>query len=185
MLTRPKADEYPPFYASYVARVPVQADQVRTLSRQRESIAALLAVPESKAALRYAPRKWSVKEVAGHLCDAERVFAYRLLRIARGDATPLAGFDEAAYARVAGYHRRLMAGIAAEWTAVRDATIALVRGLPAGVWTRSGVANGAPITARALYYVIVGHADHHAAVLRERYGLPPGESRPATRRRGR
>ena len=121
---------------------------------------------------RYAAGTWSVKELLGHMADAERVFAYRLLRIGRGDATPLAGFDEEPWVRAARYDRRSPAEVLADWTAVREATMTLVAGLPDEAWDRRGTANGAGITARALLYVIVGHAEHHVAVLADRYGIP-------------
>jgi uncharacterized damage-inducible protein DinB len=131
----------------------------------------LSAVTEAGAGHRYAPGKWSVREVLGHLCDAERIFAYRLLRIARGDKTPLEGFDENVYVPAGAFDNRTLADLREEWTATREATVALVRGLPADAWTRRGSANGTSVTAAALAYIILGHVEHHLGVLRDRYGV--------------
>jgi hypothetical protein len=107
------------------------------------------------------------------MCDAERIFAYRLLRIARGDETPLAGFDENAYVPAGGFESRQLANVIKEWMAVRDATVALVRGLPADAWMRRGTANGNSVTAAALVYIILGHVEHHLRIITERYGVRP------------
>ena len=129
------------------------------------------AVTEAGAGHRYAHDKWSVREVLGHLCDAERIFAYRLLRIARADATPLEGFDENTYVPAGAFDNRALGDLIADWTATRSATIALVRGLPADAWARRGTANGKPVTATALAYIILGHVEHHLGVLHDRYGV--------------
>ncbi len=168
---RPGAGEYAEFYAGYVARVP-DGDVLALLEAQGERTLSLLAgVSPERAAFRYAEGKWSVKQVVLHLCDAERVMSYRLLRIGRGDATPLAGFDEAAYAPASGAEARTMASLAAELAAVRAATVTLARGLPAEAWTRRGEANGQAVSARALPYIVLGHELHHLAILDERYGV--------------
>jgi hypothetical protein len=112
-----------------------------------------------------------VREVVGHLCDAERIFAYRLLRIARGDETPLAGFDENTYVPAGSFESRELNALIKEWMATRDSTIALVRGLPADAWTRRGTANGKNVSAAALAYIILGHVEHHLGILRDRYGV--------------
>ena len=106
-----------------------------------------------------------------HLADAERVFAYRMLRIGRGDRTPLPGFEENDYARAAKSDRRQFSDVLAEWSAVREATIALASSLPEADWTNVGTSNDAPMSARALLYVVLGHTEHHLAVLAERYGV--------------
>ena len=126
---------------------------------------------DEQAGYRYAAGKWSVKEMIGHLADAERIFAYRLLRIGRGDDTPLPGFEENDYVRAAGSDRRRIRDLLDEWAAARDATAALVRGLPPEAWECRGTANGAVISARALVYIILGHVEHHRSILEERYGL--------------
>ena len=105
--------------------------------------------------------RWS-----GICCDAERIFAYRLLRIARGDETPLAGFDENTYVPAGSFDSRELNALIKEWMATRDSTIALVRGLPADAWTRRGTANGKTVTAASLAYIILGHVEHHLGILR-------------------
>ena len=112
-----------------------------------------------------------MKEVVGHLCDVERIMVYRALRFARGDANPLAGFDEDAYAPEAGADARALASLLAEWVTVRQASLAFFHSLPPGGWARRGVANGNPVTVRALAYVVAGHEHHHLEVLRARYRL--------------
>ena len=126
-------------------------------------------IPEARGDYRYAPDKWSIKEIVGHLCDTERVFAYRALRIGRGDTTPLASFDDQAYVAEVRAGDRALAGLAAEWGDVRRATIALFRNLPAEAWQRRGTASDQPTSVRALAYVIAGHVRHHLQVLEERY----------------
>jgi hypothetical protein len=112
-----------------------------------------------------------VAEVVGHVTDAERIFAYRALRIARGDATPLASFDENAYVPAGSFDRRTLPDLLDELATVRHATLTLMRGLPAEAWARSGVASGRPVSVGALAYIIAGHELHHVAILRERYGI--------------
>ncbi|OFW13139.1 MAG: hypothetical protein A3H29_14325 [Acidobacteria bacterium RIFCSPLOWO2_02_FULL_67_21] len=171
-LPRPAAGDYDPASSEYLASAPVIGDAVLQLTSQRDSVRSRLAqVSPDKAGYRYGPDKWTVREVAGHLADAERVLSYRLLRIGRGDATPLPGFDENIYVPAARFERRPLAAVTDEWAAVRDATIALVRGLPADAWTRRGTANGKSVTTAALVYIIHGHVEHHLKLLNERYGV--------------
>ena len=116
--------------------------------------------------------KWTIKEVIGHLLDSERVFAYRLLRISRGDATELPGFDETTYAPEGQFNQRSLSALVSEFQLQRASTFALVNGIPLAAWPRMGTANGFQTSARALVYVILGHTVHHFGLLRERYGLP-------------
>jgi hypothetical protein len=169
LIPRPATTEYGPFYNGYISQVP-DGDLLTILEDQRRNTQQLLgALPEAKALYRYAPGKWSVKEVVGHLTDSERVFGYRALRFARGDAQPLAGFDETAWVPAGGFDRRSLPDLLAELDAVRRATIALFRGLDAAALARKGKANNLEITVRALAYVIAGHERHHVGILRERY----------------
>lgn len=171
MIGRPEADECAPFYAGYIARVE-EANPVEALAAQIEQTCALLGrVAEADAGARYAPEKWSIKEVVGHLEDVERIMSYRALRIARGDATPLAGFDENEYVPAGGFDRRTLADLVGELRDVRRATLTLFRSFDDAAWRRRGVANGRPITVRALGYIIPGHERHHVEVLCTRYGL--------------
>lgn len=177
----PEADEYAPFYAPYVALVRGR-DPLGVLKRQIPALRAVCAgLPDAQARARYAPGKWSLKEVVGHLADVERVFAYRMLRIVRGDATPLSGFDENAYVEAAGFDERSLRSLLIELETVRAATLRLVETVPDGRWAARGVANGVEVSARALLYITAGHIEHHFNVLRERYGLavPHVEAPPA------
>lgn len=168
----PQAGEYAPAFGRYVARVSGIDDPLRELSAQRARVLGVLSpLTDEQARFRYAAEKWSIKDLLGHLCDAERVFAYRLLRIGRGDKTPLPGFEENDYARAAKSDRRPFTELVAEWSAVRDATSLLARGLSESDWTNEGTSNEAPATARALLYIILGHTEHHMAVLADRYGV--------------
>lgn len=179
-ISRPAPDEADPFYHGYILKVPDE-DIGSQLGTQLEEVQRLFApVSEPSAAFRYAEGKWSVKEVLGHLSDVERILTYRLLRISRGDSTPLPGFDEDAYVPAGGFDVRTLPALLAEFRAVRLSTMALIDGLPQECWTRRGVANGKPVSARALAYIIVGHVAHHLGVLRERYGLGQGTRTAAT-----
>lgn len=168
---RPDPSEYGAHFARYIALVPA-GDLLAHLDVQASEIAAWSAgLTEAQAAHRYAPGKWSVREVIGHVADTERIFAYRALRIARGDATPLPSFDENAYASHAAFEARSMADVAAEFAAVRGASLALLRGLPEAAWTRRGTVSGGPVSVRALASLLFGHAAHHRAILAERYDV--------------
>jgi hypothetical protein len=168
---RPDATEYAPFYARYVADVP-EGDVVATLRESgREIVEALAAIPESRGGFRYAPDKWSVREVIGHVIDTERIFGYRALRLARADATPLPGFDENQYVPTAGSDARTIADLVDELRIVREGTVRLFASLPDEAWPRRGVVNGREVSVRALAYITAGHARHHLGVLRERYAI--------------
>jgi DinB family protein len=170
-IPRPGADEHVPYYATYIAQVPGD-DALPTLAEHIEAWhPALRRLTDAQALHRYAPGKWSVKEVLGHLCDGERVFGYRALRFARADATPLPGFDENAWVPNAGSDRRPVAELADELRAVRASSLALFRSFDAAALARRGDANGHGISVRALAWIIAGHAIHHQTILRERYGL--------------
>jgi uncharacterized damage-inducible protein DinB len=167
--SRPAEGEFAPFAARYIDRVP-DGDIVATLGSQLDTTLALFrAIPKERAGYAYATGKWTVREVVGHVADTERVLAYRALRIARGDATPLPGFDENAYVSHAGFDARALHDLLAELEAVRRATMTLARGLPPGAWTRRGTADGAQYTVRGLLFMIAGHELHHRAILEERY----------------
>jgi hypothetical protein len=166
----PAADEYPPAVADYVRRVADHEDVLQVLTSQLEQVVTQTRrIPETRGDYRYAPGKWSIKEVIGHLSDTERVFAYRALRIGRGDTTPLPSFDDQAYVLEMRAGERALADLAEEWKHVRLATIVLFRSLPAAAWVRRGVANDQPISVRALAYVIAGHVRHHLETLAARY----------------
>ena len=170
-IPRPGADEHLPYYGKYIAQVPGE-DALPTLATHIDAWApSLRALSEAQALHRYAPGKWSVKEVLGHLCDGERVFGYRALRFARADTTPLPGFDEDAWVPNSGADRRPLADLVDELRAVRAATVAMFRSFDPEQLARRGEANGAGISVRALAWISAGHAIHHQTILRERYGL--------------
>jgi uncharacterized damage-inducible protein DinB len=168
---RPESSEYAPFYHGYVATVP-EGDVVALLRQNGGELHdALAAIPEDRGGFRYADGKWSIREVVGHMIDAERIFTYRALRIARGDTTPLAAFDENEYVKTAGSEARTLSNLVRELGAVREASVQLFESLPDDAWGRSGVASGKNISVRALAYITAGHAMHHLKILRERYGV--------------
>jgi len=167
--TRPAPDEFPSFYAGYVGQVP-DGDVIEALIGSAEITAALLHdVGDDVADRAYAEGKWTLKEVLLHCADAERIFAYRALRIARGDETPLPGWDENAYTPQSGANARSLHSILDELESVREATVTLFQGLPDEAWSRSGTANGRPVTVRAIAWITAGHLLHHLQVVQERY----------------
>ena len=166
---RPGDDEHAAYYAGYVAAAP-DGDLVDGMTAQGTRIAAMLrGIAESRGGHRYAEGKWSIKDVALHVSDAERVFSYRLLRFARGDATNLAGFDEGPYVQHGGADARSLVDLAEDFAAVRRATLSLITPLDDEAMARRGLANNNPVSARALAWITAGHAEHHARILRERY----------------
>lgn len=168
-LSRPGADEMAAYFQKYVDLVP-DGDIVDTLSRQLGGTLGLLqdVTPELET-YRYAPGKWSIREVVGHLSDAERVFAYRALRFGRGDTTPLPGFDENEFMKRARLDDRSYASLVDEFAAVRHATVALFDGFFPDEWTRHGSASGKDVSVRALAWIVAGHELHHVDVLKTRY----------------
>lgn len=166
---RPGGDEFAPFYAGYVQQVP-DGDIVEALIGGAEIASALLGdIPEEIANRAYAPGKWTLKEVVLHCADAERIFTYRALRIARGDQTPLPSFDENAYAALSGASVRSLDDILDELESVREASVTLFSGLPADAWTRRGTASEKTISVRALAWITAGHLLHHLGVVQDRY----------------
>ena len=131
----------------------------------------LRGLAEDKANHAYAAGKWTVKELIGHVADAERVFSYRLTRIARGDKTPLSGFDENAWAKAAPHGKRKMTDVIDEMIAVRRATLTLVDSLDESTVSNVGLANNNSVSARAICWIMAGHTKHHLDILAERYGV--------------
>jgi uncharacterized damage-inducible protein DinB len=169
-IPRPAADEYAEWYAGYIAEASDITDLVTHLARQGDLTRKLFtALSDEQANFRYAPGKWSVKDIVLHLSDAERVFSYRVLCFARNDIQPLPGFAEGDWAAAAGAEVRGMAGLAAELFAARSATVALLQGLGEDTLARRGTASGNPFTVRSLAWIIAGHELHHLRIVRERY----------------
>jgi hypothetical protein len=170
-IARPAATEYAAYYGGYISQVP-DGNLLSQLEQQaRETVALLRGIDEQKSQHRYAPGKWTIREVVGHLIDAERVFTYRAVTFARGDSTPLPSFDENGWAKTSNAARRTMADLISEFEAVRAASVALFRGFSDAEFGRAGTASNNPITVRALAYIVAGHERHHVKVLRERYGV--------------
>jgi hypothetical protein len=168
-ITRPEPGEYASFYERYISLV-ASNDIVGTLESQRRQMLILLCGrDDNDGDFRYAPEKWSLKEVLGHLCDSERIFTYRALRIARGDRTPLAGFEQDDFARHSPSAHRPIADLIEDYIAVRRATLSLYRNLDEPAWTRRGIANNAEVSVRAIAYLTAGHELHHKRILEEKY----------------
>lgn len=177
-IAKPEPGEHAPHAAAYIRLLPDDGGVLRHLAADYRALRGLLlGLPEERLLHRYAPGKWSVKEVVQHLSDDERIYAYRALRFARGDATELPGFEEEPYATASEADRRSIASLLGELGAVRRASIELFAGLPGSALLRRGVADGQPMSVRGAAYHIAGHARHHVEILRTRYGL--GERRPA------
>ncbi len=168
-MTRPQPTEAASYYFTYINQV-TSDDPVSAIEHQLEESQALFAkISEEKSLHRYAPDKWSIRQVLNHVTDTERVFAFRALWFARGFDTPLPSYDQNIAATGAEADRTSWAAHVDEFRSVRLSTISLFKNMPSQAWTRSGIASGNPFTVRALAYIIPGHFAHHVALLRERY----------------
>ena len=169
-LTPPSTDEYNEFYNGYIQRAIARKDVIAALPKQIDEIrAALGKLTDKQALFRDAPKEWTINEVLGHINDAERIFAYRLLRVSRNDQTPLPGFEQNDYVREAGFDNYPLADLLNEFEHLRRANIIMIQNMPDGYADRRGTASGFSISARALTYVLVGHVEHHMADLHEKY----------------
>jgi hypothetical protein len=167
-VSRPQSTEYAPFYANYVA-LATEDDVVKALSKQLEEMLALLrGLPEATANTRHAPYTWSVKQVVGHITDADREFGHRAFRFSRKDPTPLPSFDEKTYTDNAPFDSRSLEELLDEFEHVRRANLLLFGRLKPEQWSLSGVASNNSVTVRALAYVILGHTRHHLNILHKR-----------------
>ena len=168
-LGRPEANEYAAYYGRYISLVPA-GEIVAILEQQRESTAALLkSLSEAQGDHRYAPGKWTIKELVGHVADTERVFSYRAAHISRSDPAPLPSMEQEIWSAGAESSRRTLASLTEELTAVRDATVALVKSLSPTQAMRRGIASNNEVTARAMAFLCAGHQEHHIRILKERY----------------
>ena len=171
VLMRPASGEYAPAYAAYVGLVS-EDDVLPVLAAQGDELCRLAgSVAKDRETFRYGEGKWSVREIFGHMGDGERVFGYRVFCIARGDQTPLPGFDENEYIDASGYDRVPLAELAADFAALRASNLSVLRRLPPERWAQVGTAYGKRVTVRALAYIMAGHFRHHLGVLKERYGV--------------
>jgi hypothetical protein len=170
-IERPQAEEHLPYYAKYIQLV-TEPDVMSVLASQGDELRRLAgSVPSNRETYRYAPGKWSVRQVFGHMIDVERVFGYRALRISRGDATPLAGFDENTFVANGPYESVSVGELADEFQHVRAANVLMFQRLDARRLMLTGSANNAAVSVRALAYIMAGHVRHHEKGLRENYGV--------------
>jgi uncharacterized damage-inducible protein DinB len=168
-ISKPEATEYQPYYDRYISLVP----EVNILSQLNEQAKATLAllrgVPESQEGFRYAPGKWSIRELVGHMIDTERIFACRALRFSRNDKTPVPGYEQDDYVNNASFDDYPLSELAEEFESVRRATAFLFKHLTEDAWKRTGLANDNEVSVRALAYIIAGHELHHMDILRRKY----------------
>lgn len=169
-ITAPTSKEYASFYSDYVQRGMARGDVLEALPKQIDEINALLSnLSDEQARFKFGPAEWSVKELAGHLSDAERIFSYRLLCISRNDKTPLPGFEQDDYVRESGFDNYPLADLLKEFELLRRANILAINNMPEKALANLGTASGVQVTARALIYMMVGHVDHHLASLHKNY----------------
>ena len=168
-MARPQASDFPPYFSRYIAKVNAEsvAEAIAVYAKPLSDFYAGL--PEEKAVYRYAPGKWTLKELLQHVIDAERIFSYRILRIARKDKTPLASFDEDNYAANSLSSERNFDSIKEEFLAVRKATDLLLLSLNEEQLAQQGIASELPVTANAIAFITFGHMLHHKGVLEEKY----------------
>jgi hypothetical protein len=166
---RPQPGESAPYYDRYISLVEGNDVLAAFEDQRRQTLLLLSGCTEADGDLRYAPEKWSLKEVLGHLNDTERIMSYRALRISRGDATPIEGYEQDDYVRNSPFARCPMSALIEDYIAVRRATVSLFRNLDEPAWTRRGMANKNEVTVRALAYIIAGHELHHRKIIAEKY----------------
>ena len=166
---RPTTADSPEYYFTYIDRVP-EGDVIKLLESQiRDTVTLLRSIPEERNTHAYADGKWRICDVIGHMIDCERVFAYRGLRIARGDKTPMPGFEQDDYVSGTDFSNRTLASLADEFETVRTSTIQLFKNMTPEEVARTGTASGGTFSTRAMPFIIVGHEIHHVGVLKERY----------------
>jgi hypothetical protein len=169
MIGRPQPNEAAAYYSMYIDRV-ASDDVVAEMAKQfDETLAFLSGISEEQSLHRYAPDKWSMRELLGHVNDGERVFMFRAMWFARGFEGPLPSFDQEIGFKAAESDNVSWASHIEEFRAIRASTLAFCRNLPEDAWLRSGVASDSPVTVRALVYIVAGHLSHHVNILRERY----------------
>jgi len=171
-ISRPNPDEYADYYGKYIAYVQTD-DPLKELRKSKEKLMKFISkLSKKELKHRYAEGKWSIKEILVHLVDAERIWGYRALRVARNDKTPLPGWEENDYAPASKADDRKIKSILREFETVRNASVALFEGFEEEMLMRTGTASNHPISVRALAYVMMGHQLHHVSVIKERYLNP-------------
>ncbi len=169
-ISKPRTGEFAPYASMYIDLLPDDGRVLEHLKSNFEQVRRLvLSLAEERLSYRYAPGKWSIREILVHIVDDERIYAYRALRFARGDRAELPGFEQDDYAETSGADERPLASIFNEYETVRLSTVALFEGLPEEALERSGAADGKVMSVRAAAYHIAGHELHHLNVIRERY----------------
>lgn len=170
LISKPPVGEYPPYALAYINKVPDDGRILEHLQNNTSVLRSLIgSLSEEQLAYRYAPGKWTIKEVLIHITDSERIFAYRALRIGRGDTTPLPGFEQNDYVPASLAGERSIQSILEEYDSVRKATLTLLNNMPATAYTNITACNNAPCSLRALAYMIAGHEMHHVDIIKERY----------------
>jgi uncharacterized damage-inducible protein DinB len=166
---KPKSKEYPSYYSRYIDLIKSE-DILSVLENQNQDMHDLLSrISEEAATFRYAPEKWSIKEVIGHVIDVERIFVYRALRIARGDKTPLPGFEEDDYVKNANFDSRTLIDLSDEFRSVRESTLTMFSSFEEKIYSREGTASGLKFTVRSIPFIIAGHEVHHRQVIKDKY----------------
>jgi len=174
MTSRPAETEYAAYHARYVALVP-ELDILTVLQRQLPEVASCMgAVSPEREKFRYAPEKWSIREVCGHLIDGERVFGHEAFCFSRWESAHLPSFEEHAYLLHSRYRERPLADLLAEFLVVRKANLHFLGWLSDDDWARQGRVGDDLVSVRALAFVMAGHVRHHMTVLRDQYGVVPG-----------
>ena len=174
-IPKPEVGEHDAYFSTYIDQVE-EGDLIGDLRAQAGELTEVCGdLSEAAGRFRYAPEKWSIKEVLGHLIDTERVFVYRALWFARGESAELPGFDQDEFVRRADFNRRSLESLVSEFVHVRQSTIDLLASFREADWGRSGISNEASLSVRAIGYILVGHVAHHLEILRERYLKPLGQ----------
>ncbi|NKW95752.1 DinB family protein [Bacillus toyonensis] len=169
MQKRPGTNEYNPYYSTYIKLVP-DGDIIHILEQQMKETNLLLKdISDSEGHFRYAPNKWSIKEVIDHIADTERIMAYRLLSIARGETAELPGYNDDMYVLRAAFDKQSMQDLLTNLTVVRQSTVYLLKSLDKDAWLQRGIANNSEVTVRALANIIAGHELHHRQIIKVRY----------------
>jgi len=168
-MNRPETHEYDPYYNTYISQVPGN-EVLSVLTGQSKELAAIFSqMPEEKGKFAYAEGKWTLKEAISHLIDGERIFAYRILRISRGDETPIEGFEQDGYIENSNANNRSFAELLDEFDLQRRSNLLLLKNISDDGSRRMGTASEKPISVRALAYISAGHVEHHLCILKERY----------------
>jgi hypothetical protein len=172
-MRKPADTEYAPHFATYVSLVQ-ETDPLPVLENQPAELRAITsAVAAERETFRYAPGKWSIREVLGHIIDTERVFGYRAFCIGRGEQKPLPRFDQDEYLAASDANARPLADLVSEFSVVREANLLALRRRKDSDWDRTGTVGDHPMSARALPFIMAGHVRHHVRILQEQYGVRP------------